>query len=193
MKPFIRKTISPILCTFSLIMIASLAWTQGSGDCTVKLDPLSDQYHGNCKNGLAHGQGTYIWANGNLNSATSSDEGTYSSPQDTTEKEKKKDYVIDEKRNIKSVQFVRRRKGHKVKIHFRRMKFIPKRTEYIYFVASSGIKYFDQKPIEIREVEFPFWVRLKFKASNQTQTQFMYYTLHFTINKPGYWEIIMDY
>jgi len=86
MKPFIRKTISPILCTFSLIMIASLAWTQGSGDCTVKLDPLSDQYHGNCKNGLAHGygvgigkdtykgyfkkglphgQGTYIWANGN--------------------------------------------------------------------------------------------------------------------------------
>ena len=131
--------------------------------------------------------------NGDLNSATSSDEGTYSSPQDTTKKEKKKDYVIDEKRNINSVQFVRRRKGHKVKIHFRRMKFIPKRTEYMYFVASSGIKYFDQKPIEIREVEFPFWVRLKFKASNQTQTQFMYYTLHFTINKPGYWEIIMDY
>jgi hypothetical protein len=118
-------------------------------------------------------------------------------PRDTIRDRKKdtikKDYMIHRERNLKSVQFVRRRKGEKIQIHFRRMRFIPKETTYVYFLASSGIKYVDQKPIEIRDAEFPFSVRLRFKAPNETQTQIRFYTLHFTIYEPGYWEVIMDY
>jgi len=86
MKPTVKKNISSTVFTLSLILTTYLVLAQGSGECTVKLQSLSGQYHGNCKNGLAHGygvaigkdtykgqfkkglphgQGTYIWGNGN--------------------------------------------------------------------------------------------------------------------------------
>ncbi len=75
-----------ISLTFVMVVGLFVASTYGQSNCEVRMPSLKGQYHGNCKdgvahgygvaigedtykgnfkNGLPHGQGTYIWANGN--------------------------------------------------------------------------------------------------------------------------------
>ena len=232
MQPTIRKTLSPILFTFSLIIIASLAWTQGSGDCTVKLEALSGQYHGNCNNGLAngygvaigkdtykgqfknglpHGEGTYIWANGNKYEGkwkegkrhgrgtmtykrTEQDsvvKGMWKNGQLVKELEQKTHEVIS-KEGVDRISIYKNGERELIEIALRRHGS-SKDIRNLRLNVSSGTRKTRSLPYTIEFPEFPFKATIQFEAPSKLQTYYKNCEVEFEINEPGRWVVEITY
>jgi len=232
MKPAISKTFASILFTFSLIMISSVAWSQGNGDCIVKLESLSGQYHGNCKNGLAngygvaigqdtykgqfkngvpHGQGTYIWANGNkyegkwkqgkrhgrgtMTYKTSKQDsivkGMWKTGQLAKELEQQP-YEVISKEGVDRISIYKNGERELIEISPRRHGS-SKDIRNLRLNVSSGTKKTRTIPYTIEFPSFPFKGTIQFEAPSKLQTYYKTCEVEFEINEPGRWVVEITY
>lgn len=171
-----------------------------------------DHYVGFFRHGLPHGEGVYTWSNGDIFQGgwrrglkhgkgeftiaeTDSTyrgvwhEGTYTGPP---RERVIRDYEIHSQMNIERMRFIRRDGPSVVIIRFQPFgTHLPVREFHMF--ASSGLIYNYPAYHALQHVYFPFVGRITYMAPNRFGTRYFHCKLHFTLNKPGHWEIVINY
>ena len=232
MKQPVNKVIFPCIYILSLIMISSFARAQGRADCKVRLDALSGQYHGNCKNGVAqgygvavgedtykgqfknglpHGQGTYIWSNGNKYEGEWKEgkrhgQGTMTYAQQRKDSVvtglwkngqlanelEQKSYEVTSKEGVDRVRIYKIGEREIIEIFLKRHGS-SKEIRNLRVNTSSGTKNTRSQPYTIEFPKFPYNCSILFEAPSKLQTYYKNCEVEFEINEPGRWKVEITY
>jgi hypothetical protein len=173
-----------------------------------------DLYQGEFRRGLPHGYGKYTWSNGDvyegpwrrgemhgygeftIAESDSSYFGLWLRDDlkrivDTTDV-RVPDYTVHYRRNLTNVRFRRTGDGNKVLINFRDAG-PGRRIINVSNFGSSGHEIFYTSHFGFDNTEFPFEGKISFTAPSRTGAVFYNIELHFEINRPGLWEIYLNF
>ncbi len=171
-----------------------------------------DHYVGFFRHGLPHGDGVYTWNNGDIYqglwrkgvmhgagkfTVAETDStytgvwrhGTFTGP---TGERTIRDYEIHNQMNIERMRFIHQDGPNVVLIRFQPFgSTLPIREFHMF--ASSGLVFNYPAYYAYQHVQFPFVGRITYLAPNRFGTRYFHCQLHFTLNKPGRWEIVINY
>lgn len=173
-----------------------------------------DLYQGEFRRGLPHGYGKYTWSNGDIyegpwRRGEMHGYGTFTIAEkdstfyglwlrddfkrivDTTDI-RVPDYRIHYRRNLTNVRFRRTGDGDRILFSLRDAGQ-GRRISGVNNFGSSGQEIYYASFFGFENAEFPFEGKISFTAPSRTGVVIYQIELHYEINKPGLWEIYLDF
>ena len=173
-----------------------------------------DLYQGGFHRGLPHGFGKYTWSNGDIFEGTwrrgemhgygeftiaekdSSYYGLWLRDNfkrivDTTDV-RVPDYRIHYRRNLTNVRFRRTGDGDKI-LFSTRDAGQGRRVSWVNNFGSSGQEVYYIGHFGFENAEFPFEGKISFTSPSRSGVVSYQIELHYEINKPGIWEVYLDF
>jgi len=220
---------------FLLLFLSPLILSQRPR-CLVLLPEINTSYEGRCRNGLAHGlgiatgldeyngffrrglphgEGQYVYANGDIYEggwkdglkhgkatffiaeADSSYTGIWKNGEFVrsvyAHETREVKYQIRLRRNYDRARFYRMGDGVKVIFKFTDSTGRGRSVSNLLIDGSSGSYYNLGREVGYDNIHFPFDGKVRFTSLSKMQTGLVEYELQFTIFEPGFWEVTIHY
>jgi hypothetical protein len=175
----------------------------------------SDIYQGEFKKGWPHGQGKYIWKKGKIvfkghfkngkmhgkgqliykrkNKKDSIIHGTWANGDLKSRDREIEAYEIKNKLSISRISIYREGNGNSIFVYFKQVGGNSNNFYLQTFSTSSGFKNLSKRPMEVKDIEFPFNCEIYFKAPNPFGENIHDCKAEFVINKPGKYRVDINY